>query len=128
MFRVALSNGARNGEINQQLYDVILDLSRHWLPNTRLIEGVNSIIKRICERSPHIGWQLLSSRITVKMFIAFLKQVHGVEHAPLSVYADAFLRECEVEHRISEWASLATERFVVPAADQYPGSEAITYN
>eukprot|EP00959_Pyramimonas_sp_CCMP1952_P102715 2148254-Pyramimonas_sp.AAC.1 len=60
---------------------------------TQDIEGVNSIIKTIWKRSPAIAWALMSSRMTLRKFIA--------AHLSSKESRDAFVAECVAHHKAS---------------------------
>ena len=62
IFAEELLEAAASGTLADYVYDFMLELAKHWLPNTRRIEGINSVIKRIVIRAPFIAWRLLCSR------------------------------------------------------------------
>ncbi len=50
---------------------MLLDLFEHWALHTQEIEGVNSVLKYTTTLAPHIGFPLLSSRISIKKLLHY---------------------------------------------------------
>ena len=98
-FEAAVKEAADHGAMsNLDFYDLLGDIFAMWKADNQEIEGVASIIKRIMDICPHITWQLLSSRVVIRKFLADVKT---------KMDRDEFISMCERFHAHAQEASWA---------------------
>ena len=69
LFEKELQHAAREGVLQEELWDLIALLAAHWYCSTQDVEGANNSIKYITTLAPNIKWGLMSSRVTIKKTI-----------------------------------------------------------
>jgi hypothetical protein len=84
-FATIVSSG---GRCPLNLFNAMSDIASQMSSNTQAIEGANNIVKSVGRVAPHISWDLMASRVTVKkavehlLFRAFVR--YGQGRVPLS--------------------------------------------
>eukprot|EP00959_Pyramimonas_sp_CCMP1952_P405423 8497037-Pyramimonas_sp.AAC.1 len=66
LFRRELECAKDSGTLPCHLYLLLVDIGLQWTTNTQELEGMNNVVKSIGRSAPHIGWPLLSARLTSK--------------------------------------------------------------
>ena len=66
LFRQQLQRCADTGLICTYLHGLILSICQRWVGDTQAIEGLNSILKNIICRAPHIQQPLVSARLSLR--------------------------------------------------------------
>ena len=89
-FKAELQEAASNGKLDPTVWEFVMALARMWRLDTQAVEGLNSTIKLLLKRAPHLAWPLLSARVTCRR--------HMVAHVDTDDALNALLDKCILHH------------------------------
>jgi hypothetical protein len=114
VFLPELEEAARHGTLHPALHRMLLDLGLNWKLSTQSIEGKNNTLKRLGKIAPHLGWILMSDKMTVKDVVLSLSSADCNALAASSTSVHRQVMERLANEGMQSW------RWRPVQADDYP--------
>ena len=95
-----LADAIETGCLSSELWTFLEDLDRQWPLDTQVIEGCNSVLRRIVDLSPGISWPLASARLQNKKTVT-----NRIDGKPHHQQRQAYIRSLQDEASFFHYAA-----------------------
>ena len=121
IFRNELQAASVTGLLDERLFTLVTDIECMWPSDTQVIEGCNSILRRIVTLSPRISWKLASSRLQNQKILSALTAKESTQHGRQTAIR-ALVEQCAFHHDATRTLvdEQDSQRFSPPDPAQYP--------